>query len=633
MFSLSIVFVSAALAVLARAAPQPRSTVNIIDLNSSASSLQSALSRNSYEYIIVGGGTAGLATASRLAQGTKKKSVLVIEAGGSGVGDDIVTIPKNSFSFLGTDRDWFFEIAPQEHAANQTINLSQGKILGGGSAVNGLVYVRPSKADIDALELLGSDGWNWDNLYPVMKQAENINSPTDEQVSEYDIGLTTSSLGSGGPLQLSFPDYIPLQHQKLIAAGVELGHTLNEDSYGGNNVGTHYSLSTETPSSAGATRETSEFAYLDTLFSSKLTTLIHATATKVNFKKTKNGQAATSVSLKGPDGKTYTAKVASGGEVILAAGVVRTPQLLELSGIGQSDRLTALGIKPIIDLPGVGENYEDHTLTLLTYALKDDVLSFDALGYNATLAAEQTALYKTKAEGWLTFAQAVTDFEPIQKMFGAEDLAKAEELLSTKPDSIPQDQFDIIKSNILNGEAQAEYIFFNSFSAGNTKEANTSYISLAITHVHPLSRGSIHITSTDIDVHPLINPNMLESEWDLWFLAKATEYGRKIMQTEAMKEILAEGEAYPGLDVVTNEDQWIQFAKENVNSGYHSVGSASMLPREKNGVVDNKLKVYGTTNLRVVDLSAMPQLVSAHTQPVAYLFGEMGAKILLEAEK
>lgn len=593
----------------------------LVDLNATQSDGVKILKKQTFDYIVVGGGTAGLTVARRLAESSSKTSVLVLEAGGSGVGKDIVTIPKNSFAFVGTEIDWGFTIAPQEHAADAEINLSSGKILGGDSSINGLVWTRASKAEYDAFETLGSPGWNWDTLYAHMQKAEQLEYPSASLIDEYGYVVDASSVGTSGPVSLSFPAYLPLQHRTLIEASVELGHTFNTDAYGGENAGVYYSLSSQ---NTVPVRETSEFAYLTPWETHKqLTVFTYATVSKVNLDKSAK---ATGVQVVFPDGSKHTASLKSGGEVILSAGVVRTPQLLELSGIGDSNILTPLGIDVKVDLPGVGANYEDHTLTLLTYQLKDGLLSFDALSYNETLLEEQTELYSL-GQGWLTFAQAVVNFEPIDVVLTADEIEEAKQILSTKPDSIPQDQFDIIKAQILNGTTQVEYLLFNSFSAGTTKEANTSYISMAITHTHPLSRGSIHINSTSIDDYPIINPNMLEAEWDNWFLAKATAYGRKIFETQAFQEIVVSEEVFPG-STVSTDDEWLTYVQENLNSGYHSVGSASLLPKESNGVVDTNLKVYGTKNLRVVDLSVLPLLISAHTQPAAYAVGELAATLI-----
>lgn len=593
----------------------------LIDLKTDPASGQSLL-KTSYDYIIVGGGTTGLTVAKRLAEIPSNK-VLVLEAGGSGVGLDLVTIPENSFHFIATDIDWFFSTVPQAHASQLEINLSQGKILGGDSAVNGLVWVRGAKEEYDALEQLGSSGWNWDSLYKYMKKSEKLNIPSQDLVKEFGFVVQPSSHGSSGPVDVSFPKFLPLQHQKLIDAVVELGHPFNGDPYKGKNTGVAYSLSSQTKQ---AVRETSEFAYLTpNVNATNLVVMAFATVSKINLTNKKGKVSASGAQIVFPDGKEYTASVKSSGEVILSAGVVRTPQLLELSGIGDQSILKPLGIDVKVDLPGVGANYEDHTITILTYQLKNGFLSFDALGYNATLLAEQEKLYQM-GQGWLTFAQGVVDFEPAQQILNSSELDEAKSLLETKPPSISQDIFDVVKQQVLDGTPQVEFLLFNSFSGGDVKLPNTSYISLAVTHVHPLSRGTIHINTTNINDKPLINPNVLESEWDKYFLAKATAYGRKIMQTDAFQEIVA-GEVFPGSSTQTDQD-WVDFITRTINLGYHSVGTASLLPKSKNGVVDPNLVVYGTSNLRVADLSILPTLFSSHTQSVAYAVGEKAADII-----
>ncbi|KAF8627583.1 hypothetical protein AX17_006156 [Amanita inopinata Kibby_2008] len=596
---------------------------SLIFLNSTGSLGKQVLNRTSFDYIIVGGGTTGLTVARRLSE-LPDKRVLVLEAGRSGVNDTLVTIPENSFHFIGTDIDWFYFTSPQAHASNRTINLSSGKILGGDSAVNGLVWVRPPKAEYDAFEVLGNEGWNWDSMYAAMKKSETLDQPTAVHAAEYGYSAVPSSHGDSGPVQASFPPFIPLQHQKFINASISLGHQFNTDPYSGYNTGAFWSLSSET---RNATRETSEFAYLDPVLTrNNLVVLAQALVTEIEFKERYGNVTADGVRVRFPDGTDQLAQLANGGEVIMSAGTFRNPQLLELSGIGNKDILNKFGIKVKVDLPGVGQNYEDHTITILTYKLKPGYLSFDALSYNATLVAEQKALYQ-KGEGWFTFANSGIVMSPVDKILNATEMKTAVQILSQKPASIPQDQFEIIREQIFGGIPQAEFLLFNSFSAGTNKQANTSYASMAITHVHPLSRGSVHINSTSIDDHPLIDLNILAAEWDKWFLAKATAYGRRFFETESMKEVFDPVEVFPGSDVQT-EEQWEQYVTGNVYAGYHSVGTASMLPQGNNGVVDAKLKVYGTTNLRVADASIMPLLISAHTQTAAYAIGERAAEII-----
>ncbi|KAF7759747.1 CAZyme family AA3 [Agaricus bisporus var. burnettii] len=600
------------------------SLATLVDLDSSPELGKRFLSQK-FEYIIAGGGTSGLALARRLSEKYPKKRILVLEAGGSGVDRPVVTVPQRSFSFIATDIDWLYTAYPQVHASNQSINLSSGKVLGGGSAVNGLVWSRPPKKDWDDFAQLGSPGWDWETLFKSSRKSETVNAPAAPFARVYGYTIEPTSHGHSGPVDASYPPYIPLQYLKFIDAALELGHPLNPDPYAGNNTGVSFSLSSQTPRN---TRETSEFAYLDPVLHSKnLLVCIHALVTKLDISSAPKGQIkSTGVEVKFPDGSLVSVKIKSHGEVILSAGAIRTPQLLELSGIGNKEILRKLNIPVKLDLPGVGENYKDHPITIMTYKLKPPFLSFDAFAFNATLKQEQQELYEKKRLGWLTFAQGVLNFATAQTILNEKELQVADKLLQIKPDGISQEEFDLTKKKIFDGIPQVEYFMFNTFSAGSNKENNTNYVSLAISTHHPLSRGSIHINTTSIDDHPKINPNVLKSEWDTWFLAKATAYGRRFSETVSFKEIIDE-EVFPGLDVQTDE-QWQQFIKDTINIDYHSCGTASLLPREKNGVVDPNLKVYGTTNIRVVDTSIMPLLIAAHLQITAYAIAERAADII-----
>ncbi|KAG6856549.1 hypothetical protein H0H87_003368, partial [Tephrocybe sp. NHM501043] len=514
----------------------------LIDVKAAGSTGQSVLLSTEFELafqVVVGGGTAGLTVARRLSEDSTK-NVLVLEAGRSGINDTLVTIPKNSFSFVGSDIDWFYNTVPQTYAVNQTVNLSSGKILGGDSAVNGLVWVRGAREEYDAISDLGNPGWDWDGFYSAMKKAETLETPSRELVDEFGFVINSSTVGSRGPVNVSFPAFLPIANQKIINASVQLGHDFNSDAYEGNNSGVFYTLSSEAQSSV---RVTAEFAYADPVLSRKNLVILYngALVSSLNLTGTST-VTASSVNVRFPDGTVTCARPKKTGEVLLSAGTMRTPQLLELSGIGDPSVLSPLGIEVKVDLPGVGANYEDQTLTIVTYLLKEPYQSFDALSYDSALEAQQEELYK-QGKGWLTFANSVLNMSPANKILSAEEVVEAKQILATKPPTIQQDLFDSIKSRVFT-VPQAEYLLFNSFSAGPVKEANRSYVSMAITHLHPLSRGSIHIASTSIDDHPLINPNLLESEWDRWFLAKATAYARKFFQTPAFLEIF-EKEVYP----------------------------------------------------------------------------------------
>ncbi|KAG6876677.1 hypothetical protein C0993_001314 [Termitomyces sp. T159_Od127] len=425
------------------------------------------------------------------------------------------------------------------------------EVLGGDSAVNGLVWVRGAREEYDAFADLGNPGWNWDRFYSAMRKAENLEMPSQELTDEFGFVVEPGSLGSAGPVNVSFPAFLPLQHQKLINASIELGHDFNSDAYNGTNKGVFYSLSSERRSSV---RVSAEFAYADPVIARENLVILYngALATSLNITGTGIIRAS-GVYVRFPDNTVQYATVESAGEVILSAGTIRTPQLLELSGIGDKNILDPLKIDVKVDLPGVGANYVDHTITILTYLLKEPYESFDALSYDLALRAEQEKLYE-EGEGWLTFSNAVVNMSPIDNILSSEEIAIANQILEIKPPTLQEDLFESIKGMIFK-VPQAEYLLFNSFSGGPAKETNRSYVSMAITHLHPLSRGSIHINSSSIDDFPLINPNVLESDWDEWFLAKATAYGRRFSQTESFQEIF-EKEVFPTAANVSSHAQW-----------------------------------------------------------------------------
>ncbi|KAG5649185.1 hypothetical protein H0H81_005592, partial [Sphagnurus paluster] len=334
---------------------------------------------------------------------------------------------------------------PQTHAANQTINISSGKVLGGTSSVNGLVWVRGNKEEYDAIEALGNKGWDWDLFYAAMKQSEAFKMPSAVQVEELGFTVNPSSLGTSGPVEVSFPNYLPLQHQKFIAASKQLGHEFNSDPYSGDNRGIFYINPIVSRTNLFVLYDGALVTKFDTTMSPGPGTvapqLAEATAVEVCF----------------PDNTVQLAKPKSSiGEIILCAGSIRTPQILELSGIGDKNVLSPLGIETKVDLPGVGANYEDHVITILTFKLKEPYLSFDALAYDPAVKAEQEALYK-EGKGWLAFANCVFNMVPTDKILAPEEISVAEEILKTKPPTIHEDLYNSIKDQVFT-VPQAEYL-------------------------------------------------------------------------------------------------------------------------------------------------------------------------------
>lgn len=496
-----------------------------------------------------------------------------------------------------------------------SIKWPRGYVLGGSSVLNFLVWDRAAKVEYDAWEQLGSAGWNWNNLYKYMKKAERFTAPSAADADKLDIQPVTSDYGNAGPIQVSFPKYVSQQVQKWIPALETLGIQKNNEPLAGNNVGASVQPSNINPSNS--TRSYSATAYFVPASSRKnLKVLVSALATKVNLRSDGRLQTATGVAFTS-GGKSYTAQASR--KVIISGGTVNSPALLELSGIGAKSVLSKAGVAQKLDLANVGENMQDHAYTSAAYELQPGINTLDSLRNNATYAAEQQALYKMNGASILTETVPSIGYISLKQLVGD---AKAQQLItaagayvakqSGKPYySTLQKQLDYLK-NQADTVSQMEVIGIDGFFATNGAPApGSTYVTFLAAQQHLFSRGTVHITSSKATDYPTIQPNYFDAPYDLDVLSAGTEYLRKIAAASPYANNYISKELVPGAGTDIRNYTLKTFTTE-----YHPVGTASMLPRSKGGVVDAQLKVYGTSNLHVVDASVIPvHVVSVQRWP------------------
>ncbi|GAA6006662.1 hypothetical protein JCM11491_003135 [Sporobolomyces phaffii] len=620
---LSTLFASAL--VLASSA----SAATVFDLATDATQVTSLL-KEPVDYVVVGGGNAGLAVAARLAASKKNYNVVVLEAGHNDPTNTGILVPGLAGSTLGnTSVDWAFSTVPQEHADGRSVFTPRGKTLGGSSALNLLVYTRPDAADLNEWEKLGNKGWGWDGLLPYFKKSEKFHPPqgVTSENKAVKVAYNSSVHGIFGPIDTSYPPYLAPSFNGFFKALRNLGVPEAKDLSAGNSNGV--SLAPSTQHADSETRATST-DYLR--IAKTLKVITGAQVTRINWagEKNSNGNVVASGISFVPTGSNstdgaFTINVSR--EVILSAGSIQTPQLLELSGVGNSSILEPLGITPVVDLPGVGAQLQDHAAQVNVYKLKSNVDSLDKLADPSFL---QTALGQyAKGQGILTEALFPLAYLKLSQFLSKEDLARVESLRSQEANpQLSASQFQAT-SNLFDADQVnfLEVLGINVYFGNTTATANTSYISLAGCLQHALSRGSVHIKSSEPLSAPLIDPSYLQSPLDLFLLAKSAQFLRKIAAQPALAQYI-ESEAEPGLDVQTDE-QFEAWIRSVVRTEYHPVGTAAMLPLKEGGVVDPWLSVYGTQNLRVVDLSIVPLHVASHTQSVAYAIAEKAAAIIL----
>ncbi|KAH8096772.1 GMC oxidoreductase [Cristinia sonorae] len=582
------------------------------------------------DYIVVGGGTAGLVAAARLTE-DPNVTVGVLEAGKYHENAPEVNVPGMMARALhNPEFDWDFRTVPQKYLDDRVMAQSRGKGLGGSSLLNLLAMARPGKVELDAIEELGNQGWNWDTTLKYMKKSEHLDPPklSPEDAVRFAANPKPENHGTDGPIAKSFPPHITECHTAVLDAMEANGLPRNGDNGDGFPVGGL--LVVTSVDSKTATRSYAASAYYA------------PNATRPNFLihlENADGtlQRATGVSFSHEE-KVYT--VTAANEVILAAGPFQSPQLLELSGIGDKDILTKFGIETKIDLPGVGENLQDHALVPTVVEVDQKVQSIEILFEPAGLAKQQE-LYQQQQGILAGIPSSVFAFMPGNVIGTAADTKKWKELThltgsapevfaNTKPSVKKgiEKQYEILSRWIDNPiQPLAQLLMFNGpFPIpGVNFDFTKRHLTLLCAYTHPLHRGTVHINSTDPFAHPSIQQNYFSNPADLDILVRTVQWMKKVYETEPLKSLVQKRIVPTGEE---SEEELREWAKKMLATVHHPVGTCAMLPKELGGVVDNRLKVYGTSNLRVIDTSVIPLQISSNIQTLAYAVAEKGADII-----
>lgn len=603
--------------------------------------LKDAVNR-SFDYVIVGGGTAGLVLATRLSEDADI-TVLVLEAGEENLNDPLITkIGQFGQTFGQKEYDWCSMTTPQVNANNAVFPWPRGRILGGSSAVNFTVWNKPSKEDIDAWEKLGNEGWNWErfNKYmqraatytpPDLSEAEHARRGTPDVVRE----LWNKGLKGNGPIQISHPPTRTDVDIKIQHAFQSLGIPMAPAPLDGDPNGVVIGAMTINPKTF--LRSFAGNAYWEPNSARpNLNLLTGAVAQRLVTVEVDGELVITGVefSHKSDSGKTFVVK--SSKEVVLSAGTLMTPQLLELSGIGRPDVLQKAGIQVKLALEGVGENTQEHVHASVVFELKEGVPdeTYDILR-NPGEAEKHSALL---AEGQGLYAMGISTFiyAPFSSLSN-----KAPEIISDARKKIEAEiamgkhtpglaeQYRIHLDN-LEKVPFCEVIGFPGWYGGqNLPVPGKKYYTMAAAMNIAFSRGTVHVTTSDPTVQPAIDPHYFEEEIDMKMLREVMRFCRKVARAASLKDYFdgTPVELNPGPDV-SSDVELEDYLRRYTGSTFHTIGSASMLPRDKGGVVDTKLKVYGTKNLRIADLSIAPLHFGSPSQCVAYGIGEIAADII-----
>jgi len=590
-----------------------------------------------YDYIVVGGGTAGLCVAARLTENPNVK-VGVLEAGANRMDDPQVYTPSLYPTLIGREKyDWCFQSEPQPHAGNKSMSQPRGKVLGGSSAINYLMYVRGSREDYDAWESLGNKGWGWEGMLPYFKKSQCYDAANKQPSNPQWMPIAARERyhGSDGPIHTSFNDYYEPFEEEFCQAAYEVGgkpSTLS-DAWSGDHMGFYSSLAavSRTSDSPGR-RSYAASGYLKpNLHRPNLKVLTEALATKVVL----DGNTARGVEFI-HSGKKHVVKASK--ETILSGGVINSPQLLELSGIGDPEVLSAAGVQCIVENKRVGANFQDHVLGGMLYDLKDGIQSLDSL-HNPEYQKIQDELYQRTGTGPYSSPGMVMGFVSYASLVSKEELDKT--IAEIRKGSLAKTQFEkdqeetIIRQlsnpefaniqtfcigcqlDVSGGESQIK--FFSPPPEGKTR------ISLLVCLEHPLSRGTVHIKSSDPTQHPRIDPGYLRNPADAKILAEGIKWMDKIANQPVLKKSLGERILPPRKASIETEDERVEYVRNHISTQYHLIGTCTM-----GEVVDDRLRVKGVNGLRVIDASVFPGHVSGNIMASTYAVGEKGADIIKE---
>ncbi|CAE6474978.1 unnamed protein product [Rhizoctonia solani] len=597
-------------------------------------------SSQAFDYVVVGGGTAGLAVAARLSD-NPKVTVGVIEAGPYYENDPLIDTPGLASQLQGNAKyDWMFKSIPQTYANNRVLPLPRGKALGGSSAINAMALDRASKIEYDAWEKLGNPKWNWNGLLPYMKAAERFTGvdPFRANSTGANPADIFPSQGTNGTITASFniwySDVIPPFREAMANRGVPIKFDPDSgDPFGLYNSATAVNRTTGTRSYAANTY----FAYNSGR--TNFVVLTGAQATKVEFKHSTTGKTDGKITATGVsfvhDSTMYTVKAKK--EVVLSAGTFQTPQLLELSGIGNVTILRQNGITPVVDLPGVGENLQDHLLVPTTYELKPGITTFDILRNNATYAAAAQAQYAATHDGIYSYSTSTLSFINLDYVTTPDELSNMlarldSEVAGDTTSALQKAQYAIQKDWLRKRVGDIEVALTTGYGGTGTPESNTSYISIRAAIQHPFSRGNVHINSSDQLAAPQINPNYLSKSIDREILVQSLKFALKTSQTEPLASFVVAREGPP--PEITSDDAYNESLDSvpsltiGVKFNHALIGTAALAPRALGGVVDTSLKVYGTSNVRVADASIIPIHIGAHISRTVYGIGERLAAMI-----